>query len=114
MNRPMIENNDRGITVNKSLGWTMAVGVLIGGIWIGTETSRTKEAIQNISERQIEDRIDIRTNAANIGVLSSSNARIDQHLSSLDATTKRTEELVQRMYRDMTNRNIQERENGSR
>jgi len=28
MNRPMIENSDRGITINKSLAWTMVAGLL--------------------------------------------------------------------------------------
>lgn len=35
----MIENSDRGITLNKGLAWTMLVGLLGGGYWVGTTIS---------------------------------------------------------------------------
>lgn len=35
--RPEIANDDRGITVNKSLAWTLIVGLVGLGFWVGTQ-----------------------------------------------------------------------------
>jgi hypothetical protein len=40
----MIENSDRGITLNKGLAWTLASGLLLGGLWVGTTVAELKGA----------------------------------------------------------------------
>ena len=49
MTKPMIETNDRGITINKALAWTMLVSVA-GLIWWG---GGTLASLQGAADRQI-------------------------------------------------------------
>ena len=47
MEPPRIQGDERGITVNKSLAWTMVGGLLAAGLWLGTQITETKGAIVN-------------------------------------------------------------------
>lgn len=52
----MIENSDRGITLAKPLAWTMLVGLLSGGVWvggtIGSVRSELGSLVDKVSEQQ--------------------------------------------------------------
>lgn len=54
MNAPRITNEERGITINKSLAWSMVAGLVAAGLWFGTETAGTKAAITNLSVTQAQ------------------------------------------------------------
>ncbi len=100
MGKPqMIENSDRGITLNKSLAWTMLVALLTGGIWIGMQVTDAKVGVQNLADRQAEDRMSIRANSDAINVLRSSNARIDQRLINIEQSAARTENILSDLLR---------------
>lgn len=66
MNKPMIENSERGITVNKTLAWTMVVGLLAGGYFIGTELSSTKTLLSEIKLASEASRVEMRTVTSDI------------------------------------------------
>ncbi len=95
----MIENSERGITLNKSLAWTILTGVLAGGIWIGVQVTGAKEGIIALESRQTEDRADIRSNTSAINTLRQSNARIDQRLTNIEGAASRTEQSVGEILR---------------
>ncbi|WP_305968571.1 MULTISPECIES: hypothetical protein [unclassified Mameliella] len=99
MNKPMIENSDRGITLNKSLAWTVLVGVLSGGIWVGMQVTSAKQGVQTLAARQDEDRLDIRKNTSDITAIRSNNARLDQRLTNIEQSARRTEETVSEILR---------------
>jgi len=106
MNKPMIENSDRGITLNKSLAWTIGSALLVGGIWIGVELTTLAGKIDKLTElyngvvtRQTEDREGIRQNARDIVTMQTQNARIEQRLTGIEATTNRTDANVENIYR---------------
>ncbi len=49
--RPMIESSDRGITLNKQLAWTIGVGLIGAGLYVGltiatlsTQVAQSREA----------------------------------------------------------------------
>lgn len=90
----MIENSERGITLNKSLAWSILVAVVAGGIWIGTVVTDAKKGIENLGQRQVEDRADISANRDAISRLWSSNARIDQRLLNIESGVERTEKSI--------------------
>lgn len=49
MSKPMIENSDRGITLNKSLAWTMLVAIC-GLVWFGGATiTRLQAATETLT-----------------------------------------------------------------
>lgn len=93
----MIENSERGVTLNKSLAWSVLVGVLGGGIWIGVQVTDAKTGIETLAGRQIEDRAAIRRNTEAVSSLQSSNARIDQRLLNIEQGQSRTEDKVDEM-----------------
>lgn len=41
----MIENSDRGITLNKGLAWTIVSGLVAAGIWVGIQTATLSAGI---------------------------------------------------------------------
>ena len=45
-----IENSDRGITLNKSLAWTMAVGLITGSIWLGGNMASVSARMDQFAE----------------------------------------------------------------
>ncbi len=47
--RPRIENSDRGLTINKSLGWTIGCGLLLGGMWVGTNVTQLSSATEGLT-----------------------------------------------------------------
>lgn len=95
----MIENSDRGITLNKGLAWTILATVLSGGIWIGTQVTDAQKGIVTLTNRQSEDREAIRMNSLSINDLRSSNARIDERLIGIESTAQRTETSVSEILR---------------
>lgn len=98
MNKPMIENSDRGITLDKKLAWTIGVALLVGGIWIGTQLTSLDNTMGQLATRQDEDRRDIRANTADIVAIRTQNARVEQRLDGIEATTSRTDKNVERLY----------------
>ena len=95
----MIENSERGITLTKSLAWTILAAALTGGIWIGIQITAAQEGIATLSSRQNEDRLAIMQNAEAINVLRSSNARIDERLTGIENSATRTEASVSEILR---------------
>lgn len=106
MNAPMIENSERGITLNKSLAWTILASVVAGGVWIGTQVTDAKNGVETLAARQSEDRNAIVSNRDAIGRLQSSNARIDQRLVSIEQSTQRTENSVEEVLRYLREQNL--------
>ena len=102
MNLPMIENSDRGITLNKSLAWAILTGVMAGGIWVGIQVNSARDGIDNLTERQAEDRRDIRSNTEAIVSLRTGNARIEQRLTNIERMAQRTESSVSEVLRRLT------------
>ena len=95
----MIENSERGITLTKSLAWTILVAALTGGIWIGIQITAAQEGIATLSDRQSENRGAIKSNTEEINNLRSSTARIDQRLTGIEDISARTEASVSEILR---------------
>lgn len=99
VNKPMIENSERGVTLNKSLAWAILVALVTGGIWVGQQVGQTASSVKSLSERGIEDRIAIQNNAQAINGLRSSNARIDEKLINIERSSSRTEQTMDEILR---------------
>lgn len=46
----MIENSDRGLTINKGLAWTMVSGLVVAGIWVGVQTATLSSGIKTLQD----------------------------------------------------------------
>jgi len=56
----MIENSDRGITVNKALAWTIVSGLLAGGFFMGSELASTKAILTEMKLSSEASRLEIK------------------------------------------------------
>ncbi len=64
--RPVIENSDRGITLNKQLAWTIGGGLIGAGLYVGltiatlsTQVAQSREAWAEatLARQQLETRV---------------------------------------------------------
>lgn len=99
MNSPRINNDERGLTINKTLGWTIAVGLVTGGLWIGSQVASLNSAIQTMTLRQTEDRQAISVNRQAISDVRLNEARVDARLSGIEASQRRTEATITEILR---------------
>lgn len=51
MSFQMIENSERGITINKSLAWALLTGLLGGGMYVGTLITDISRSIEFLNEK---------------------------------------------------------------
>jgi uncharacterized protein YlxW (UPF0749 family) len=93
----MIENSERGVTLNKTLAWSMLTALVAGGVWIGTVVTDAKNGVEVLTSRQSEDRQDISRNANAISTLQSGAARLDQRLISIEQGQNRTEKKIDQL-----------------
>jgi len=111
MNKPMIENTDRGITLNKTLAWTMLVA-LVSLVWFGgTTVASLKASTDNLAasitearqtattDRQAAVRIEARvraleTNASRTGAEFEA---LRQSLNEVKSAQRETNDLLRRM-----------------
>lgn len=113
--KPVIENSDRGFTIDKKLGWSVFVVfasglVSIVGMLLTLNTTLNRldsrqtalDAQHQVTAgRQMEDREDIRTNTRNIIALQTMNAAINQQLVSIERTSKETADAIRELRADM-------------
>lgn len=57
----MIENSDRGITLNKGLAWTVSTGLIGAGLYVGLTIAHLTATLDNQND-QISEARDSRTN----------------------------------------------------
>jgi septal ring factor EnvC (AmiA/AmiB activator) len=46
----VIENSDRGLTINKGLAWTIVTALVAAGVWVGTQTATMSSGIDDLSD----------------------------------------------------------------
>lgn len=80
--RPMIENSDRGITLNKQLAWTILSALVVGGMWIGSTVTGLQGSTRNLSEAISETR-------STISAERQSNSALEQRIRILENTSSR-------------------------
>lgn len=102
MSRPHIENSDRGITLNKSLAWTVAVVIMTGGVTIMSTLTGIKTNLETLAERQVEDRMDIRSNTAAITSLQAQYGVISNRLSSIEQYSRESRDSIRELRRLLT------------
>ena len=60
----MIENSDRGITLNKSFAWTMACGLVGAGLWVGIQVATLRGETAALSQTINGLRVDLTASEA--------------------------------------------------
>ncbi|WP_170420086.1 hypothetical protein [Ruegeria arenilitoris] len=100
----MIENSDRGITLNKSLAWTVACGLVGAGLWVGIQVATLRGEAAGLSQNINGLRVDLTASEArqaaltlrvraNETVLASQDERLSLILSTLNKIDNRLERM---------------------
>lgn len=85
MNGPRINNDDRGITLNKPLAWTIGCTLVGAGLWVGVQVSTLTTVVSSLA-----DGMDTARNERNA---------LDQRLRSLENRSARDEQRYSDMLR---------------
>lgn len=108
-----IEVSDRGITLSKTLAWTIVTGLVLAAFWLGSEMRGTQEALKSLVAQQNDSRVETadfrRDTDRRIRILESSRASNDSELVALrrDVTSvsqdiRDMKELLERYFRPPT------------
>ncbi len=102
----MIENSDRGITLNKSLAWTVACGLVGAGLWVGVQVATLRGETEGLAQTINGLRVDLTTSEARQTALTvrvraneNSLARQDERLSLILSTLNKIDNRLERMER---------------
>jgi len=105
--RQMIENSDRGVTLNKSLAWTIGCGLIGAGLYAGLNMATLTTRLDDVSSRsamatqdrsQIEVRVRLLENAQ-----SQSTARFEslfQSLQELKTDQRESNRLLRQLLQE--------------
>jgi len=105
--RPRIENSDRGLTINKSLGWTIGCGLLLGGMWVGTNVTQLSSATEGLTAALVRTEAAASNDrTANAAVASAIEARV----RALENLTTRQDARFDALSRSMDELKEQQRE----
>lgn len=99
MNNRIIENSDRGITLNKSLAWTIAITFLAGAFWVGVQVTNASNGIHSLSEsiQDLRAEATIRQEADR-----KQRIEVDLRLRSLETTRAADASEITALRRDLT------------
>lgn len=106
MTGPAIENSDRGITLNKTLAWTMLVA-LVSLVWYGGSTvAGVNHTVTQLAAAAATDRAVISSVAGRVGALEVANARAEtvaqelrRGLEEIKSAQRETNTLLREMSR---------------
>ena len=106
MNGPRINDDDRGITLNKPFAYAIALGLLSGGLWLGTEVVGTKRMVEDLRDAQTaqnEDRQSYRRDVdQRLRALETSRAGDDQRLTNALNLLTRIDQRLERLEERIT------------
>lgn len=83
MDRKLIENSDRGITLNKSLAWTILCGLLGTGVFYGVNMASTSTKLDEIARSSTAATAERQAIESRVRSLEQSKARDDERFTSI-------------------------------
>lgn len=100
--KPMIENSDRGLTINKQLGWTILVS-LVGLVWWGgttltqlqSATTALTAALGEARAVMAQDRTALAQMEVRVRTLETQAGRSDEKLANILSTVTRIERQLE-------------------
>ena len=99
MNGPRINNDERGLTINKTLAWAILAFFIAqggGAIWTVAQMSSRIAAVEQAAA---ENREAIRRDAQQIAILQRTEARMDERLQAISASVTRIEAAMAEIAR---------------
>ena len=81
--KPMIENSDRGITLNKSLAWTMLSALVFLIWWGGGTLANLQSATVNLTSTLTENKAAIMAVEQRVRALENTQTRVDAQFGAM-------------------------------
>jgi hypothetical protein len=101
----MIENADRGITINKQLAWTMLTAIVVLVFWGGSTVAGLQSATQGLTATLNENKGLVAAVEGRVRVLENGQSRSDAQFSAMrEALTeiKDQNRAIETLLRQMT------------
>lgn len=95
----MIENSDRGITINKGLAYTMVAGLVSFGFYFGTTISDVQQSIQVLDGRLSSQATSSNGREMRIRTLETDASRFDERVSNILGLLSRIDGRLERIER---------------
>lgn len=81
--RPVIENSDRGITLNKQLAWTIGCGLIGAGLYVGLQIATMAGQIHAGAQNLLDAKTERGELSARVRVLEIAKGRDDERFTSI-------------------------------
>jgi len=105
-----IQSDERGITMTKSLAWTMVVGLVSLAFWFGAEMAELKTSVSNIAEERASFRRSIESEYNSLDnrlrTVERSDAQLNQIVQNMTGLLTRIDNRVERIDRRLRQREI--------
>lgn len=93
----MIENSDRGITLNKTLAWTMLVTLASAVFWSGSTVQGLVGSVNTLTETVEELKSERQAVDGRIRLLETAQARADERFTNILALLSRIDQRLERI-----------------
>lgn len=105
MGSPMIENSDRGITLNKQLAWTILVALVLGSMWVGSTVTGLQNSTENLIKSLAEMSAKIESEKATTANLVANErqfgAALEARIRALEVTSTRQDARFDALSRSL-------------
>lgn len=95
--RPRIENSERGITLNKSLAWTILVALLGGGFWVGSSVTSLQSITDENKDKISKQTDEITSINTRLRSIENQQARADERFSNILGYLTRIDARLERI-----------------
>lgn len=93
--KPMIENSDRGLTINKQLGWTVLVAIVGLVFYMGTTIASLQSAVVVLNTSVVAQKADVTLLEARVRVLENQAGRFEEKLQSILTIVSRVDRKLE-------------------
>lgn len=95
----MIENSERGITINKSLAYTLVCGLLGLGLYVGTTVAQLKSSIEGLDSRIAMQSMSSEAREIRVRTLENGASRFDERIANIQGLLVRIDGRLERIER---------------
>ncbi len=98
----MIENSERGITLNKPLAWSIATALVVGGIYFGTTVTTLEQSLQSLDDRVIVQRNASEARETRLRALENNLSKSEERVANILSLLSRIDARLERIERAQT------------
>lgn len=98
----LIENSDRGITLNKQFAYTLLCGFVGVGFWVGVTVTQLGAKIDHLTQKETERSAQIAALQARLGLLERNESAVSVKLTSIDSSIQEVKSSIDSLNRRLS------------